>query len=326
MRPWKIFLLVLVGCPVPLPRPTPPDVPPDALPGPALAGLRLAHEPSVEVTLRAPSRVPYVAEALGIGGQSVSVQLTNTGSRDVHVERFRIAFAATRDRVHFPCTEHAGGAMKEREPTSLASGSSFVFTRDIDCTMPLPGRYDVGVYVALTDVAPTERGDFVGTFPLEVVSTGPLAPRAYPSHPGLYAAMTGSRGAPPLPAEAWARGDYFVVVTIVNASRSSVPVGPARLSFLTYKKGSPLPCSGQAAPVSFPAELASGAVHFVRAPVACAPSDEGRYEIVGKLTLVGDGEGIEIGRVALKVSRDPLLFDPEPWIPPPDLSTNGATR
>jgi hypothetical protein len=48
--------------------------------------------------------------------------------------------------------------------------------------------------------------------------------------------------------------------------------------------------------------------------VTCAPSEEGRYLIIGRLTL-GAGEPVEIGHVVLKVTRDPLLFAPLPWPP-----------
>jgi hypothetical protein len=33
---------------------------------------------------------------------------------------------------------------------------------------------------------------------------------------------------------------------------------------------------------------------------------------VGRLSL-GGGDDVEVGRLSLKVSRDPLLFDAEPW-------------
>ncbi len=312
MRLSVLLLLALVGCPLPMPRPTPPDGPSEPFPRPPTEGVSLAHAPDLRAFLKAPSRTPYVIEALGVGGRSVSIRLTNTGARSVDFGRFRIAFTAAREGVSFLCKEHVGGSVKDREPTSLAARQSFVFERDLDCTMPLPGRYDVGVYVALRDGSQNDRGDFVGAFSLDVVE-GNLAPRPYPSRPGLYVVMTGSRATRPLPPEAWTRGDYHVVVAVVNGSSRPVPVGQARLAFLTYKKGSPLPCSGQAEAVAFPEELAPGSVHVIQAPVACAPSEEGRYEIVGRLTLNDVGEEVEIGRVALKVTRDPLLFAPEPW-------------
>jgi len=174
----------------------------------------------------------------------------------------------------------------------------------------LPGRYSVTVYAAFPGDAKGERGDAAGAFSLDVMEEGIGGPRPYPSRPGLFVAMTGGRMTHPLPEEAWARGDYHVVVSVMNGASHAIAVGPARLAFLTYKKGSPLPCSGQAESIPFPEQLAPGAMHVAQAPVACAPSEEGRYEIVGRLAL-GEGEEIEIGRVGLKVSSDPFLFSPE---------------
>jgi hypothetical protein len=48
-------------------------------------------------------------------------------------------------------------------------------------------------------------------------------------------------------------------------------------------------------------------------PVACAPSDVGLYEIVGRLRFDDEPEELEVGRVALKVTREPLRCTPEPW-------------
>jgi hypothetical protein len=271
----------------------------------------LAHERSVRASVRAPSRTAYVADALGIGGVMVEVQLTNTGSRPVAVDRFRVAFTATREGVRFPCKEHIGGAMSQREPASLAPGRSFVFQRDLDCSMPLPGHYDVDVYVAFGDRADSEPSDLAGSFSLDVAEAK-NAPQPYPSRPGLYVAMTGPRATQPLTEVAWARGDYHVVVGLVNGTNQPVPLGAGKIAFLTYRQGSPLPCAGQATQVALPDELAPGAIHLVSAPVTCAPSSEGRYEIVGKLTLGKDVEGVEIGRARINVRRDPLLFDPDP--------------
>jgi hypothetical protein len=238
------------------------------------------------------------------------VRLTNAGAQSVDVSGFRIAFTAMRDGVSFECKEHVGGSALPHEPAWLVPGQSFAFERDLDCTMPLPGRYEIGVYVALRLADPA---DSVGAFALQVESRGD-APRPYPSRPALYVSMTGAHATHPLAPEAWFRGDYKVVLAVVNAGREPIRVGPARLAFLTYKKGSPLACAGQAESIALPDELASGAIHVARAPIACAPSEEGRYEVVGRFQL-RDGDEIEVGRVPLNVTRDPLLFGPEPWPP-----------
>jgi hypothetical protein len=176
--------------------------------------------------------------------------------------------------------------------------------------MPLPGRYDIAVYCALND--PHEaRGTLVGQFAANVEESG-TAPRPYLSRSGLYVSMVGEGSTRPLSPEAWARGDYHVVLVVVNGSNRPVRAGSARLGMLTYRKGSPLPCSGQTEPAQLPAELLPGSVSLVRRPLTCAPSEEGQYEIVGRVAFGEDAEEIEAGRISLKVTRGPILFDPDP--------------
>jgi hypothetical protein len=229
--------------------------------------------------------------------------MENVGSRVVRLPPFQAAFSATREGVTFPCREQAGGSFRAREPRLLAPGQSFVFERDIDCALPLPGSYEIAV---------SSAGAPLGTFRLELES-GRHAPRPVPARPGLFAILSGARAARPMPPEAWARGDYRVVVGVINGSPRPIAVGPGRLAFLVYRTGSPLPCSGQAEPIALPDELAPGRMYVVQAPIACAPSAEGKYEIVGHLSLGDGAEPIEIGRVGLRVTSDPALFVPLPW-------------
>jgi hypothetical protein len=258
--------------------------------------------------VRAPSRVPYDATALGLGGHAVAIRLTNPGTEPVRVDRLRVAFTATREGVAFRCKEHVGGSMQTREPASLRGGETFTFERDLDCTMPLPGHYDVSAAWQLSD---RDRTGSLGTFSIDLVAGKGNLPVPYPARAGLHALMIGNRETRPLTDDAWARGDYRVVLALINGGRQPVEVGPGRLAFLVYKEGSPLPCSGQAEDVALPAALAPGAVHVVRAPVACAPSEEGRYRIIGRFSLVAVGDEIDIGRIPLRVTRDPRLFTPE---------------
>jgi hypothetical protein len=309
LRP--LLLFAILGC---APRTQPsiaPHLPPTPLPpSPPLEGIPLSSDPDIRAVLKAPSHA-QLGEALGVGGHSVSVQLTNAGTRSADISRFRVAFTASRDSVPFPCNQHVGDSVKVR-PASLGPGQSFVFERDLDCTMPLPGRYDVSVYVVVRDLAGA-RGDLAGQFAFDVLES-PKEPLPYLPRPGLYVRMTGARWSRPLSADAWARGDYHVVLSLVNGSGRPVLVGPGQLSFTTYKEGSSLPCSGQAESIVLPDALAPGAVQVLQAPVTCAPSTEGQYEIVGRLALGAD-ESVEVGRVALKVTRNPVHFAPDPWLP-----------
>jgi hypothetical protein len=176
--------------------------------------------------------------------------------------------------------------------------------------MPLPGRYDIAAYGAVNDAG--GRSALIGQFPLDVAYSA-TAPRPYPSRPGLYVAMVGEHSTRPLSPEAWARGDYHVVLAVVNGSNRPARVDSARLGLLTYRKGSSLPCSGQAESIQLPAALLPGSTSIVRLPLSCAPSEEGQYEIVGRFAL-GGGEDIEVGCVSLRVTLAPILFDPDPGI------------
>ena len=282
-------------------------------------GARLATHPDVQATVHAPARAAYDPSALGPGGKTVAVALTNRGTQTVEIGEMRASFTASRDGVTFPCAAHKSGSPRNHEPTELLPGHSFTFERDLDCTMPLPGRYDVNVFVRLgrDDAGAAPQAAAAGAFALELVATSARVPHPFPSRRGLYALMTGNRRTPPLSAGAWKRGDYHVVVALINAGTRTVHVGPGKLAFEVCREGSradsKVPGTGQAEAVELPKELGAGAVFVAKAPIVGGPSSEGRYEIVGRLTLTETGEEVEIGRIPLHVSGDPSLYAPEPW-------------
>jgi len=301
LRRAPLVLLLACGPAATSSGPTPP---PHATSAPASAP-GLAHRPELRASFSSPSHVPYDTAAVGIGGVSVTLTLTNAGPSPVDTSHVTLVFRASRQGVDVPCVENER-PVKEREPSTLAAGESFAFERHLACAIRLPGHYDLGVSVR---VAPGDPADEVANVTLDV-DAGPRSPLPVPGHPGLYAMLTGDRATPPLPPASWARGDYHVVVVVVNASTKVVPVGPAKVAFSTFKKGSSLPCSGQADPIELPESLGPGEVKFVKTAVACAPSEEGEYEIVGRLSL--GGSEVDVGKVGLRVSRDPLLFAPQP--------------
>jgi hypothetical protein len=273
----------------------------------------VSGRPELRLTLRAPTRAPYDVGALGPTGQFVTIRVENVGPHTVRVSPFQATFSVTREGVTFLCDVSATDTPVAREPASLAPGQSFVFERPLDCMMALPGTYDVAVAVRLGDDGSNDvRATPAGSFRLEI-GASPRAPKAVPSRPGLFAVMTGGTTTRPMSSDAWARGDYHVVVAVINGSQHPIAVGSGRLSFLVYRKGSPLPCSGQAELIVFPEEILPGTRHVVHAPIACAPSSEGKYEIVGHLSLGESGESFEVGRLDLRVTSDPKQFTPLPW-------------
>jgi hypothetical protein len=299
------FLLVASCMPLPERKPTVPEVPPDPLP-PAKSevGVALASHPELRVLVRAPARVEYEPRAIG-ASPLVRLRVTNTAPRAAHVGALHVAFAASRDGVELPCLERDERTPRAREPATLGPGESFVYVRDIDCTLPLPGHYELRVFVGLA----RER-DLVARLPLDIAPHA-NAPKAYPAKRGLYAVMTGAPATRPLPPEGWARGDYSVIVAFINASAGDVALGNAKLSFLVRKEGSRFVCASASESLAAPPWLESGRMYIARVPVRCAPDEVGRYEISGWIGLGGDDE-IEIGRVDLSVTSDPRLFTPIP--------------
>jgi len=269
------------------------------------------HGGGLRISVSAPETVTYDPESLGISGHTIALHLTNDGDEPQSIAKLATTFSASRDGVAFPCVGRGERPLDERLPAMLAPGSSIDVDREIGCSMPLPGRYEVQVF-ARNEPSATPR--LVGTFSLDVVASS-RAPRPLgPS--GLFALLTGRKYTMPLADKAWREGDYHVMLAVINGSKSTIGLGPAKLSFVVFKKGSPYPCTSEAKPVSLPAELASGGVFTTQLPISCAPSEEGQYEVSARLGLEG-AEEVEIGRLGLQVTRDPLLFTPLPLTPMP---------
>lgn len=310
--------LLLTACPFPVPQPEPPQGPRPERPGAASPGPRkgistaaLTSIPTVRARVWAPDRVPYDPDILGAGRRWVMVELENTGRTRVPLGPVALAFSASREGVPFPCGTHGGPA--SRTPPWLDPGESAMVERPLDCALPLPGTYALDVYVSTGEAAgPRPPGDLVVSTQVHV-EAGSRAPRPHPQRSGLFVMMTGAPITRPLSSQAWARGDYHVLLSVTNGGPRPVPVGSGRLAFATYRLGSPLPCSGQSEPFRLPEVLASGTTATVQVPVACAPSELGRYEVVGRLALRDDTTDVEAGRFILKVTQEPLLFSPEPW-------------
>ncbi|MFO0675789.1 MAG: hypothetical protein U0169_04605 [Polyangiaceae bacterium] len=262
--------------------------------------------------LRGPKGATYDPKAMGPGGRTVSVRLTAEGAAPVTFGSVRFAYRATREGVSFPCREHEGGSFSAREPSSLAPGQSFVFERDLDCALPLVGTYDVEVDVLLG--RRPEGGPLsvlrAGSFSFALTRGDRGAPTAVPAVPGLFALAAGTTMSRPMSHERWMRSDHHVLVALVNGGRAPLELPRVRVSFQVFKVGSPVPCGGEAVPAEVPPTLAPGATFVLRAPISCAPSQEGTYEIVGRLLLGESEEPLEVGRVPLRVSSDALLFSP----------------
>jgi len=269
---------------------------------------------SLQSSVRGPARLDYNPQSLGPVGSFVSIRLQNVGQRAVALGRLHASFEATRDGVAFGCNSHVDRREGAIEPTQLAPSQAFTFERLLDCAMPLPGRYDVRVWMH-----PGDREDsrtFVGSLQVDVEGKDGNVPRPVPPRAGLYALMMGAPAVRPMTEVEWTQCSYRVVLALVNGGHDVVRVGPAYLAVLEFRRGTPVPCAGRRQQVDEPAVLAPGAIHLVRVPVACAPTREGQYDLVGRFALDG-GQEIEIGRVGLLVTEtlNYVFSTPEPARP-----------
>ena len=310
-----LLLPLLAGCFAPAARGTAPSATTGSYVPPqeelAVEGVPLDSRSELRAQVNAPSAVPYDLTMLGPTHKGISIKVTNTSRHDVDISGADVVFSATLNGVAFPCATRPQVRARNRAPSKLAAGESVTLDREISCSMPLPGRYKVGVFLTFEERGGRTAPDFADELTFTVVGNGPT-PKPYASREGLYMGLAGAPVTLPMSPEAWARGDYHVVVAAINASADPIPLGKARLSFLTYKGMSALPCSGANETLAFPRELASGATVTLAVPVACAPSEEGMYQIVGRLAFEGDRRETEIGRVLLVVTHRPIVFAPGP--------------
>jgi hypothetical protein len=265
----------------------------------------------LRAVVRGPARVAYGATVLGLNRREITITLTNASPRSIALGEARLSFSAERDGVAFACDPIAHGEPGAREPSELAPGESFRFARELGCWTPVPGRYAIGAYLhdAQGVGDPVTR---LGGFTMEIEGGGTSGPTPHPERPGLYVAMAGDTRTKPLSPEAWKRGEYHVVIALINASRRPIPAGDVTIAFRVYKKNSPLPCAGESIVRHAPEALGAGEVHLVRAPVTCLRDEQGDYEVVGILAF-DDGrkpDEFEMGRVRVRITSDPMMLWP----------------
>jgi hypothetical protein len=266
----------------------------------------------LRAVVRGPAKVSYGSTVLGLNRREVTITLTNASRRPIAIGGRRLSFSAEHDGVAFACDPEPRAEPGAREPSELGPGESFRFARELGCWTPVPGRYDIGAYLSDAHGASAERGARIGGFTMEIGGGGANGPTPHPARRGLYVAMAGDTRMRPLSPEAWKRGEYQVVIALVNASRGPIPAGDVTVSFRVYKKDSPLPCAGESIVRHAPEALGAGEVHLVRAPVTCLRDEQGDYEVVGILAF-DDGrkpDEFEMGRVRVRITSDPTQLWP----------------
>jgi hypothetical protein len=253
----------------------------------------------LRVVVRGPGTAPWDPIALGIGGQLVNVTITNEGRAAAAVGDLRVAFSATHDGVEVPCVEHVGGQVHEREPSELAPGASHTWERDIDCTMPMLGRYDVRVSVGFAGAPPTPAGSFA----LDVAGAVGREPQPIVGREGLLAAVSGPIVVPPT-------HSYQATIAIINRGPAVAPLGTVRIVLRSKPDGKELWCEGAPNDVAAPEALGPGRMHVARVPLACDLGAVGVYSVTASLGFPTTRETTEVGRMRVRVTDDPTLFMP----------------
>ncbi len=297
-------IALLIGCHAPAPRSLSSR---DDAPTPVAIARRDSMS-SVRVSLiSSPSRLRYRPELFGAERGSLTLQVTNDGRTAASLDDLDIGFSARREGVAFPCRP---ATAPDGEHGTLQPGRSAKVHRDISCSLSLPGRYDVDVFAALRDGALT-KGAQIARMSI-AVETASDAPAAIPSMPGVYAVIHGARKVGALSDDAWKRGVYRVALAVTNGSSEVVRLPTARLSFLTLRRGSPLGCAGESDTITFDRDILPGQTQVTRVTLACAPSEEGNYTVLGHLTLEGATTGTDVGGFSLEVENDSTFIPSAP--------------
>jgi hypothetical protein len=272
----------------------------------------------LQLSVRGPRRIPYDAQSLGAIRSYVTLRVQNPGARAVLVPDLHPRFRAVRQGVPFPCNSPAGEGRDAHEAAQLGPGDSVALERALDCSFLLPGLYDVSVRVHRTVAgqALESASDDVdaGSFEVEVTASGGNVPQPVPGRDGLYAILTGPSTAPPLATDVASDQKYRAVLALINGADHAVALGAEELTILVFRRGSALPCLAPVHHREDPSQLAPGEAHIEQVSFACAPTLEGQYEVVGRLSIER-GAAVEIGRIGLTVTPTPYFLFTPGWPP-----------
>jgi hypothetical protein len=282
--------------------------------------------PTLRVVVSGPQAARYLPEVLGAGVLPVTMRVRNVGAEDAPLPRTRLAFTAVRRGVPFACREESRPFPLAHEPAFVRPGKSVVLNRDLVCSMPVAGHYELTSRVRFGE---SDLAEETGSFTVDVTSLPPRGPVPYPERPGLYVALSGRaavRGVAPdadADADATLAVPYEALVAFTNTRGSPIPLGAVHVAVRVEKNGVPIPCPSDAGDiwVHAPDRLPPGHTVIVRVPVPCNLPLEAGYDLVAWTTL-GDGpvgEGSQLGPLHFEVTRAAYV----PPIDYPDATASG---
>ena len=133
-------------------------------------GTRLKKKHSdLRVVITPPRSAPYEVTTFGPAARSVDIRLVNEGKSPVDIAGFGAVFTAKRNDVEYQCRARDREVVEEHQPSSLSPGESRSFDRDINCLMPMPGRYEIGVYLTFDEGSSIAAADFAESFAFDVL-------------------------------------------------------------------------------------------------------------------------------------------------------------
>lgn len=253
--------------------------------------------PNLTVEVRGPSRIAYDPISVGVGAHEVVLTLGNTGAVSAIVGDVRVAYAAQRGGIAVPCEERRG--VQLREPHTIPPGARAAYVRTLDCSMPIPGRYDVRVLASWSEGPLREVGGFV----VDVVDAAGRGPKPIVGRAGLSAVIAGAQLSNPTT-------DWQATIALLNEGPRVQPVGAMRVVLRSHPLGKTLWCIGPATELTAPEVLAPGRMHVIRTRLACDLTTPGIYVIMAELVLPGSTEPSEIGDMQVRVTNDPIELTP----------------
>lgn len=259
-----------------------------------------------------PPAIAYDVTALGTATHPVRVALQNPGARPLAISPLTFRFLPFRDGVAFVCEDPS--SIAERWPATLVPGGSFVASRGVTCSTPLPGRYDVEVRARPRGAADGAERTYA-TFSLHI-EPGANPPVALPWAPGLFVAASTTKEIRPGNDPNAVR----LVLATINGAKTTTTLAPLHATTHVTRRGSRLPpCGERGFDFAFGGELAAGRARSLAAPLGCALTADAVYDVEVHVSNAA-GAKVRAGLYAVRVG----VLPPPP--PRPEEMTSGQGR
>jgi hypothetical protein len=249
---------------------------------------------TLAVEVEPPRSLAYDDTVLGRARHAVHVVVSNKTAQSVALAPVTFRFVAMREGIAYDCKTVEGEP--DRWPKTLASGDSVDARRTMICETPLPGTYDVKVYVQPRNGDP-DRERVVASFPLEI-EKGTNPPVRSPWDKDVWVAASGTRDRRP------ADPPPRILVALINGANKQTAISSATVTLRVNRRGgTKAPCADIVAPLAFSGTLEAGRSQSLPTVLKCDFSKEGIYEIV--VTVESGGGRVKVGTIPIRVAFIP---------------------